>query len=214
MGSRSTTKLKKDENIIIVPSPRINTLNSVCVKSFSIFIDNVRPWWYITVELCMLYQIQYLVGAKPLTRTQICLCFLQKERESFHRFKHFSAICHSLIYRRISANWRHWDLWYTTTWIAIGKFQYWMFPLTTILLRHSFVFLLKAPVQLPWSCYFLHYFLRYSAIILLSIAYNSSSQDGIIATWQISNENTKQPTNRWELGLTWWLFLSSCKSKT
>lgn len=93
----------------------------------------------------------------------------------------------------IRANWRHWDLWYTTTWIAIGKVQYWMFPLTTILLRHSFVFLLKAPVQLPWSCYFLHYFLRYSAIILLSIAYNSS-QDGIIATWQILNENTKQPT--------------------
>jgi len=141
----------------------------------------------------------------------VCVSF--KKREKVFTGSNIFPPFASLIYRRISANWRHWDLWYTTTWIAIGKFQYWMFPLTTILLRHSFVFLLKAPVQLPWSCYFLHYFLRYSAIILLSIAYNSSSQDGIIATWQISNENTKQPTNRWELGLTWWLFLSSCKSK-
>ena len=68
-------------------------------------------------------------------------------------------------------------------------------------------------VQLPWSCYFLHYLLRYSAIILLSIAYNSS-QDGIIATWQIlkKNTNSNQQT-RWELGLTWWFFFAKVNIK-
>ena len=40
---REHRKAQKDEHIIIVPLLQINTLNSVCVKSFSIFIDKVRP---------------------------------------------------------------------------------------------------------------------------------------------------------------------------
>lgn len=158
----------------------------------------------------MLYQIQYLVGAKPLTRTQICLCFLQKERKFSPvqtLFRHLPLII-IIICKR--ANWGRRDLWYTTTWIAIGKFQYWMFPLTTILLRHSFVFLLKALC----SCRDHVIFSTISFAIVPSYFYLSpitavrtelSRHDRF---WTKTASNQQKRTNRWELGLTWWLFLS------
>lgn len=45
----------------------------------------------------------------------VCVSWKTRKRKFF---KHFPAICY--FGRR--------ELWYTTTWIEIGKFQYWMFP--------------------------------------------------------------------------------------
>ena len=138
----------------------------------------------------------------------VCVSF--KKREKVFTGSNIFPPFASLIYRRISANWRHWDLWYTTTWIAIGKFQYWMFPLTTILLRHSFVFLLKALC----SCRDHVIFSTISFAIVPSYFYLSpitvrtelSRHDSFFSDFE-PNTNREQ-TNRWELGLTWWLFLS------
>ena len=119
----------------------------------------------------------------------VCVSWKTRKRKFF---KHFPAICY--FGRR--------ELWYTTTWIEIGKFQYWMFPFNYFI--PALLCLSLKPPRAAAMIMFFHSFLRYSAIILLSIAYIKQSGPNYQDMTKTATENTP----RWKLGLTWWLFLS------
>ena len=117
----------------------------------------------------------------------VCVSWKTRKRKFF---KHFPAICY--FGRR--------ELWYTTTWIEIGKFQYWMFPFNYFI-PALLCLSLKPPVQLPWSCFF-----TLSFAIVPSYFYLSPITVRTELSRHDKNSNREHPGEK--LGLTWRLFLS------